>query len=82
MKNPDKEKVIKYIESDEDKENFQIEIVKLSDYIYLERRYLCNRVDHISKFACSRVIKNKIKEVVLTAIKKILTVMGISKIQQ
>ena len=68
-KNPDKTIAIKYIESDEVKEKFQVDLVQLSDYLHLERRYLYNCVDHLSKFACSRVIKHKTKEVVLAAIK-------------
>ena len=71
--------VIKYIESDEVKERFQVDLVQLSDYLHLERRYLCNCVDHLSKFECSRVIKHKTKEVVLAAIKEIFTIMGVLK---
>ena len=81
-KNQNKEQAIKYIESDEVKERFQVDLVQLSDYLHQERRYLCNWVDHLSKFACSRVIKNKTKEVVLAAIKEIFTVMGVPKILQ
>ena len=81
-KNPDKTIAIKYIESDEVKERFQVDLVQLSDYLHLERRYLCNCVDHLSKFACSRVIKHKTKEVVLAAIKEIFTIMGVPKILQ
>ena len=50
--------------------------------MHLERRYLCNCVDHLSKFACSRVIKHKTKEVVLAAIKEIFTIMRVLKILQ
>ena len=78
-KNPDKTIAIKYIESDEVKERFQVDLVQLSDYLHLERRYLCNCVDHPSKFACSIVIKHKTKEVVLAAIKETFTIMGFQK---
>ena len=78
-KNPDKTIAIKYIESDEAKERFQVDLVQLSDYLHLERRYLCNCVDHLSKFLYSRVIKHKTKEVVLAAIKEIFTIMGFQK---
>ena len=81
-KNPDKTIAIKYIESDEVKERFQVDLVQLSGYLHLERRYLCNCADHLSKFACSRVIKHKTKEVVLAAIKEIFTIMGVPKIIQ
>ena len=81
-KNPNKEQAIKYIESDEVKERFKVDLVQLSDYLHQERRYLCNWVDHLSKFVCSRVIKSKTKEVVLAAIKEIFTVMGVPKILQ
>ena len=81
-KNPDKAIVIKYIESDEIKERFQVDLEQLSDYLNLVRRYLWNCVDQLSKFACSRVIKHKTKEVVLAAIKEIFTIMGVPKILQ
>ena len=78
-KNPNKAIVIKYIELDEVKERFQVDLVQFSDYLHLGGRRLCNCVDHLSKFACSRVIKHKTKEVVLAAIKKIFTIMGFQK---
>ena len=81
-KNPNKEQAIKFIESDEVKEIFQVDLPQLSDYLHQELRYLCNWVDHQSKFACSRVIKNETKEVVLAAIKEIFAVIGVLKILQ
>ena len=60
-KNPGKTIAIKYIESDEVKERFQVDLVQFSDYLHLERRYLCNYDDHLCKFACSKVINNKTK---------------------
>ena len=81
-KNPNKAIVIKYIESDEVKERVQVDLVQFSDYLHLERKHLCNCVDHLSKFACSRVIKHKTKEVVLVAIKEIFIIMGVPKILQ
>ena len=39
-KNPDKNFEIKYIESSEVKERFQVDLVQLSDYLSEERRYL------------------------------------------
>ena len=48
--------------------------MQLSDYLHLERRYLCNCVGQLSKFACFKVIKHKTKEVVLIAIKEIFTI--------
>ena len=41
-KNPNKQNTIKYIESNEVKERFQVDLVQLSDYLHLERRYLWN----------------------------------------
>ena len=43
---------------------------------------MCNCVDHLSKFACSGVIKHETKEVVLAAIKETFTIMGVPKILQ
>ena len=54
----------------------------MSDYLHLERRYLWNWVDHLSKFACSRIIKSKTKEEVLSSIKEIFSIMGTPKILQ
>ena len=81
-KNPNKQNIIKYIESNEVKERFQVDLVQLSDYLHLERRYLWNWVDHLSKFACSRIIKSKTKEEVLSSIKEIFSIMGTPKILQ
>ena len=38
-KNPDKKSEVKYIESSEVKERFQVDLVQLSDYLSEERRY-------------------------------------------
>ena len=39
-KTPDKKSEVKYIESSEVKERFQVDLVQLSDYLSEERRYL------------------------------------------
>ena len=70
-KNPNKTQNIKYIESSEVNEGFQIDLIQLPDYLHLEKRYLCSCVDHQSKFRCSRLLKANKKEV-LSAIKKYL----------
>ena len=67
-KNLDKKSEIKYIESSEVKERFQVDLVQLLDYLSEERRSSWNMVDHFSKFADSKIIANKIIETVLSPI--------------
>ena len=63
-KESNKQHVIEYIEWDEVKGRFQVDLIQLSDYLHLER-FLLNCDDHLSKYLCSRNIKNKTKEEVL-----------------
>ena len=81
-KYPDKKSEVKYIESLEEKERFQVDLVQLSDYLSEEKRYLWNMVDHFSKFADSKIITNKTKETVFSAIKEIFSNMGFPKMLQ
>ena len=82
-KYPDKKNWSKiYRESSEVKKGFQVDLVQISDYLSEERRYLWNIVDHFSKFSDSKIITNKTKETVLSAIKEIFSNMGFPKMLQ
>ena len=66
---PKKKMEYKYIDSYYAKERYQVDMVYLSDYLVIDKRYILTMVDHLSKYGWIVVMSDKKAANVLRAIK-------------